>query len=58
MPNVVTDDPATPIASRKLTPLFHQMINEKPNRMRHSHIPNSATVAPGPTNERTRSRNS
>ncbi len=56
MPSVNTDDPEMPTAWAKSTPLFHQTINARPNRIRHSHRTNCDTTATGPTNERRRSR--
>ena len=58
MPSVVTEEPAMPTASRRLKPVSHQMIREKPSRIRRIQTPNKATTAPGPTKERMRSRTS
>ena len=58
MPNVKTDEPATPRAEPKSIPAFHQMISENPKISRATHKPNRVTMEAGPTKERTRSRSS
>ena len=56
IPSVKTDDPEMPSAVMKFTPADHHSMSATPRTSRHSQITNRATMAAGPTKDRTRSR--